>query len=412
MMLIKKIICIFGLCCLIACTESKAVTESVQNSDKTIIIPHGNTNDLLVDIYIGSKGPYKFILDTGADVSGVSRTVADQLDLEFQNQTEFSFKTVSNIEYFDITTSLDLFISKDKIHRKTRLIILDNYFSEDLTLVQGVIGATEFLGGVLENEPDKARVLLTLPDKSPTCDFTNPSSDCGRIKDIDFSIPFSLGDQNGTLLIDSGYDGAKAIALYKSEGLNKIWNKYHLNLPDFTDQYTSNKPMKTLRTRDFTINNKEGCIGEFLLRDPTDSSPTTEQSRGLIGWPALKTVPFTIDYKSFGADFPQGLCVNENQKTIGIVSGYSPEDFSSFILTNIREDSPADRAGVKVGDEVEKMKLSNGHVLTKFDKTMFDWNHAHVYAPVGSQVTYYIRRDGVLKEFVMTAEDVDLLEFE
>ena len=81
-------------------------------------------------------------------------------------------------------------------------------------------------------------------------------------------------------------------------------------------------------------------------------------------------------------------------------------------VSNFIAGSSADKVGIKQHDQVEKIILANGKVITKFDNTLFNHHDQHVYAPVGSKVTYFVRRDGILKPFTMTAEGVRLVDLD
>ena len=402
---ISKVCCLF-LALIFNCTLVQAQSDLVD-----IIIPHNNYSlTPIIDIYIGDKGPYKFVIDTGASQSSISRKLADEIGLSYKKQSSSSTLTANSIIFKDITESLDLYISEHKVHRRTDLFITDHDFNT-LTKARGILGVAQFQDGVLENHPDHKALKLTIHKTVESCELLNEQSKC--YKNISKLLPtkFSLGDYNGDLLIDTGNQGTRYISLFKSQETNRLWNRVHHELPEVKLDGLSDKPLRLLRTQDFSLNGQP-CIGEVLLRDPYDKAPKLEELIGFIGWSVLQSMSFKIDYKNDHVSFTVDKCPYDNVKTIGISGVYTSKDFRYMYVEDFIAGSSADRLGIKRHDQVEKIILANGKVITKFDNTLYNHNDQHVYAPVGSKVTYFVRREGELKPFVMTAEGVHLVDLD
>ena len=399
---IISILCVFLLS--VACTGADSTTTP-------ILIPH-NDHDLtpVLDIYIGDKGPYKFLIDTGATQSSITRDLADEVGLSYQEQSDSSTLTVIEEKFQAVTEIIDLYISDQKIKRRTNLFITEDKFNLE-TKARGILGISAFQTGVLENDPINQNLILSLPSEAKECDISNKQSGC-LVTTSDFTtVPFSLGSHHGNIIIDTGHQAGTVIGFFKSLYTNKLWHQYHQDLPIVEAGAFSDRPLRFLRTNNFSLNGKS-CLGEVLIRDPEDKSPLYDSTVGYLGWAVLKYIPFKIDYKNEDFFFNMHQCPYANVKTIGINGIYTSKDFRYMYIDGIIAGSPADRSGLKLGDQVEKIILSDGNVLTKFDITIINHNDQHVYAPVGSKVTYFVRRDDELIPFVMTAEGPPLVELD
>lgn len=382
-----------------------------QATDKTIIIPHNNHNlTPILDVYIGEKGPFKFVIDTGASYSSISRSLADELNLTYEEQNSLSTLTTNDIVYEDVSLGLDLYLSHQKIHRKTDIYVTDIQFN-NLTKARGILGVAQFQNGIIENFPKEEHLQLTLPEKTEACKFFSKHRKCTSNSYVLSGRKFSLGGESGDLIIDTGNQGPKAIALFKNQYTNELWDKYHRGLSEVRLSGLSDKPLRLLRTPNFSIDGKN-CVGEILLRDPSDKAPLIHEFVGFIGWSALESYPFKIDYKHNNIDLKMSTCPHDKVKTIGISSLSFSTDFQYVYVNGLIEGSPADEVGIKRGDKIEKIILADDKVITKFDNSIYQWNDQHVYAQPGSKVTYFIRRNGELKPYVMTAEDLNLVELE
>ncbi|MEP6342783.1 MAG: aspartyl protease family protein [Maricaulaceae bacterium] len=382
-----------------------------QDTFVDITIPHNDFNATpVVDVYIGDKGPYIFAVDTGASSSSITKQLADEIGLQYV-EPPTKILTVKDVSSIEITNQVDIYISDKKVHRKTRLHIAD-FEHELLTKAVGILGVSEMLGGTLVNVPTQKKLILSLPLTNPICDSENELSFCyGAFKKTK-TINFSLGSHNGVLLIDTGYSGHTNLVMFKSHETNNIWNQYPDDIQLLNLKGISNLPLKTFRTNDFTYNNKD-CSADIIIRNPMDASPLFSELTGIVGWNIISNEDFTIDFKEGGGiDFPNNNCPFKKENTLGLKGVYSSADFSLLFIKNLVFDSAATKAGLKEGDQIEKIILADGNVITKFDHTLFNYNDQHVYAPVGSKVTYFVRRDGVLKPFIITAEGVPVLELD
>jgi len=243
----------------------------------------------------------------------------------------------------------------------------------------------------------------------PDCDQLNSTSYCSKLQI--HTVDFQLKNHIGKLILDTG-SSYKDLIMFKSHFTNSLWVKSQGEFQGKTNAAISNKTLGFFRADNFIINDGPNCIGEFVIKDPQDSSPLFIQTFGVMGWPLLNDYHFSIDYKTNKVYFDNSTCPYKKVKTLGVSGvGLVPEE-TEVILTGIVVGEAADKAGVREGDIVEKLILSNGVVLEHFSPSFFDMQEHHAYAPPGSKVTYFIRREDGVKKFEVIAALPAVLELE
>ena len=132
----------FKICFLILCTlaiggcRSPFVPKTlVLQAERGVVPMRLEKNVLLVDVFINGQGPYTFGLDTGAAVTGISRELADKLDLP----------EAARIKHVAVTYSGRKVTAKKVVHIQT-LRIGTAEFREFKATVRDYAEKNKFLG--------------------------------------------------------------------------------------------------------------------------------------------------------------------------------------------------------------------------------------------------------------------------
>lgn len=206
----------------IACSAHSKEAKPV--NEVQIVIPHGNfAKSPTVDVYLKGKGPFKFLLDTGATNSVISPVLARELGIESDKTTpKSSTLLLDGIRYFYYSEMTDIYLGKDKILRRSRMQISSGGIYGDIV---GTIGLSTLYEAKIVNDPDAAQLKIILDENKTECDPIKVKSKCNFSFYDNPRIDVELGGEKFELLLDTGYEGSIPFILFKSKFTNKIWEK-------------------------------------------------------------------------------------------------------------------------------------------------------------------------------------------
>jgi hypothetical protein len=366
-----------------------------------------NNNLVVIPVVVNGQLPLKFILDTGVRTAILTEKVfADILNLAFTRKYTVggpgNFRTVQ--AYVTNNVSLDL---PPGVHGEGHALLvleedyleLRNYLGAD---VQGILGYELFSRFIVTIDYEKKELILTRPDKY------KPKRKAQRIKiSVEDTKPYfvttvSLTDSSkirAKLLIDSG----------ASHGL--------ILEPDSNDTIrVPSNYVKSIIGRGLggVITGKIGRVagvdlGKYDVRnvvanfpDPNSYMDTLKMSRsvkrnGAIGGEILSRFKVTFDFPKENLYLQKNTAFKKKfyYNMSGLTIKAKGSRLDNFEVTDVREKSPADVAGIKPGDLVETI---NG-----IPAASLDLNQMNSFFNVrpGKRISLNVNRDGMRmrKEF-------------
>jgi hypothetical protein len=137
-----------------------------------------------------------------------------------------------------------------------------------------------------------------------------------------------------------------------------------------------------------------GVPVESSVWDVIDLPSSSAEGDGTVGFGFLKNFNIIIDYdrRRVWLENFTGKVSNEPEGETGISAGYS-ESRKAVIVARVSPDSPADKAGIKEGDELLSVdSLDLGHQSFRALRRILQ-------GPVGSKVRLAISHGGMLKRY-------------
>lgn len=343
-------------------------TNTAQNSlsgHKKIDVPFEFVNNfIIVNIQFNNLLNFKFIFDTGAEYTILTkREYADMLGVQYDREFKIVGADLSTTLVAYLARRVNLKLGPIENPNQDWLVMGEDYFRfESLvgTEVHGILGANFFSRYVVKI--NYKRKVITLYDPQ----FFKPPSNYAE-------IPISVHKNKPYVQLDS--------KLLQNDTMTSL--KYlidtgaSLSLLLYTDTHEALKlPEKIVRgnigyglggyIEGFTGRFHELNLGPHKLNDVVGNyqevyefmdSTEIKRRNGLIGNMVLKRFELIIDY------FRGKLYLKPNRSfkkafkydRSGITLIASGKELNTFTVNYVVPDSPADLAGILVGDEVKKV---------------------------------------------------------
>jgi len=378
----------------------------LENNASQVYLSFKNESHLMiVPIKINDSGPLNFILDTGSE----SGMIFDKLIIGENNLVDARTIPVyakDGIKITDIwvANNIDINFSGVKGHDQSMLVLQENFVDVENVIgikAHGILGSEIFNRFVVEVNYPNRTIGLTKPES-----FTPPK----RYK----KTPIIIENSRPYIRMKVKQKGRKKVEL-------KLLIDTGASSPLLLDPEANDKikvPKKTLdhvvgRSIAGVMNGKIGRvkkvkIGKFkfkkvlasypddwgIAQNP-DSLPDEDVRYGTVGSELLSKFNIIFNYRE--------KCIylkpNENFKepfrfnTIGLNVMAFGKDLNNYFVNDIIKDSPADHAGLQVGDEV--IALNNNpaffYELSQITNIL--------KSNKGNLLKLIIRRDGDLLQF-------------
>jgi len=374
-------------------------------ADRVSLSFKSESNLMIVPIKINDQGPFNFILDTGSE----SGMIFDKLIIgenNLVNARTIPIYAADGNKVTDLWVANDIRINFAGVHGKDQsmLVLQSNFVDIENVLgikAHGILGSEIFNRFVVDIDYSARRINLTHPE-----DFRRPKSYKKIPIMIDNFRPYvnvdvkQKGEKSITvkLLIDTGASSALFLDAESNEDIV---------LPERTLEHTIGRGLAGI-VKGKIGRVKKVKLGKYKFKKVLTSYP---DNWGLSK-PNVETKREDIRYGTIGSDvlskfhvifnYHEGymyLKPNRNFEerfqfnTIGMNVMAFGERLNEYFVNDIIPDSPADRAGLEIGDEVIAMN-NNPAFFYKLDEVVSVLKRAP-----GERLKLIIRRDGNLMEF-------------
>jgi len=382
------------------CINSKSQNpkNNFQSGEK-IIIPFEYVNNfIIVDIFLHRKLPLKFILDTGAQHTIITKKeIAAVLGLEYVKEFKIVGADMERELIANLITNVGLKIGNLEEENLQMLVLDEDYFLfEELTglKIQGILGGNFLKKYVVELDYKKKKLIIHHPS------FFKPNKKYNEIPlDINNEKPFvksNLVFQNldtlneSILLIDSGAGVTLMLESGENEeitipenavpgnigtGLGGDLIGYFGMLPEFS---FGKYKLKNIPTNFQVIENDS--IKQNLF-----------QRNGLIGNQILDRFKVIIDYRRDKLYLHPNKRLNKPFKfdKSGIAVIASGLNLGKYLIQSVMRYSPAGEAGLKPGDQILSLNYIPSNLLSIIGITN------KLKRREGKKIRMVIKRDGV-----------------
>ncbi len=382
----------------------------LSGNGKKIEIPFTFENNfIIVTVLFNNFFPLKFIFDTGAEHTILTkREISDLMSINYTRRFTIMGSDMTSVLIAYLTQNIDLTIGKLKVLNKNILVLDEDYFRFDEYAgidVHGIMGADLFRRYVVEINYKRRIITLYQPDdfEAPEKKFYTLPIEVSRNKPY-INVPINY--PNGTLLetkllLDTG--ASLPVLLYTN-------THSQLQLPE---KIIRSKLAMGLggELEGFIGRSQKVTIGEEYLRDVTtyfqelpkaaDSLQLNDRD-GILGNEILSRFTVIIDYMNSEIHLRPGRKFRKKFKydRSGILLARAGEKLEQFVIYDIVKGSPADKAGLQIGDIITwcngwpAIFYSLEGITNKFKKR------------IGKKIRLKVERDEVKMEFKFRLKDL------
>ncbi len=356
-------------------------------------------NRVFVEVQLNGRGPFHFILDTGAGDFAIVDDVAQRLGLQVEDAGQENGVGERKVRIG--RTQIAKVQLGDLRFEDLKATVLPNGDSANVfgkMPVDGIVGLDLFQQVVVSHDYIHMDLTFTLPDKF---NYRGP----GVIVHFDRprQIPVvdaELDGVRGKFGIDTG--ARSSLLVYGPfVDQNKLKEKYDAKLEGVTG-WGIGGPVRSLLARA-----KELRIGEVVVRDlvirlsiQKTGLTTSSAMAGLIGPDVLSQFDLTVDYS-------RNRLIFEKNKHYGRRDSYDRagmwmgEDGEHFAVVDVIAGGPADEAGIKQGESI----LAIDGVST--DKLVLPEVRDKIrHGPIGKRITFLLESNGKRRTAVVTLRDL------
>ena len=401
---LKKAV-LFFLLSLLSNSLAHAQFNLYTGNKKSVEVPFQyEHNFIIVEIIFNKVFPLKFILDTGAEHTILTkREFTDILDIPYRKKFRIVGADMQTVLFANLATGIHLNMNGVVAHRHNMLVLEEDYFKfEQMTglEIHGIIGADFFRHFVMKIDYKRRVITFTNPRH-----FKKPS---GKYREYPIEIkknkpyiitPVTL--QNGTtidakLLLDTGASLALLLNTSSHPDLtipeNVIVGNIGTGLGGFLEGFmgrVQSYELAGFQLEDIIVNFQEVSL---------NADTTYANSRnGILGNSILSRFTIITDYQNnriFVRPIKKFKRKFHYDKSGLLVVASGPK-LESFVVSSIIPGSPAAEAGILRGDQIKAINglpsslLSLRNIITYLQKRE------------GKRIKMTIVRDGqkIKKEF-------------
>jgi hypothetical protein len=390
------------LCCC-GCVLAAAAPKHIVSAAKTAFtLPFDLVdNRVFVEVRLNSRGPFHFLLDTGAGGVTVSADLAQQLGLHVgeagegrgvgekivhAGQAQVAQLQIGDLAFADMETNvMDLSDAPQVFGTKP---------------FDGIIGLPVFERMVVKHDYVNRVLTFTAPDKF---DYAG----AGVIVRFERprQIPVAAGSLDGVagnFGVDTG--ARSSLLLYGPFcAQNNLQEKYGAKLEGVTG-WGIGGPVRSLLARAGTLQIGEVIVRDLVIRLSAQKSGLTTSSAmaGLIGPDVLSQFDVTFDYSRTRIIFEKNRNYGrrDSYDRAGIWMGQAT-DGKHFTVVDVIAGGPGAAAGVKPGDQILAINGENTANLILPDE-----RETIRRGPAGDKLTLLLESGGKQRTAVVALKDL------
>lgn len=375
------------MCVALFCLQLSSSAQSrgiFQPGQQTVEIPFEFENNLMiVEVRFDGVFPLRFIFDTGAEHTILTkREITDLMGVAYEKRFSILGADMSTELYAYLVRNVDLKIGNFMARKRPLLVLEEDYFNFENfagVQIQGILGADFFHRYVVEIDYRKEVIKLHKPGlfELPDEGFQKANLEIHRNKPYIFG-PLTFRQDttiSGKYLLDTG--AGLPLLLYTETHPflhvppNVILSNIGMGLGGYLQGYLGRIDALEINRFRFT-----GIITSFQELLPDVDSSYLNGRNGLIGNELLKRFHLIIDY-------PREVVYFKPEKNFdkafrydrsGMVITASGPQLNTYLVNYVLPGSPADEAGVQVGDEILRINwlpasfFSLSNITDKFKK--------------------------------------------
>ncbi|MFK8165289.1 MAG: aspartyl protease family protein [Lewinella sp.] len=342
---------------------------------KRIELPFVIENDFMViSILLDNVLPLRFIIDTGAENTILlEKEITDMLDVSYRRTFQVRGADIENSMTAYLATGIDLRIADRLLARNRSMLVLEeNYFDFERitgTTIQGILGADFLMRFTVEFDYRRNIMILHEPAKyKPSSKHVLVPSVFIRNRPY-LKIPIGVNTSTTTerrLLLDSG---AGLTLLMHTFGDSSQVDLPVQKVPAYiADGLGGSLEGSVGRSRKIELADKElnGVVTYFQPLD-TVGLEFMNDREGIMGNRILQRFNVAIDYTGKRVFFrPEGRKwkqkFNFDRSGLSLIAG--GPNLRTYTVASIVPDSPAARAGMKIGDRLAAVNNTSVGFLT------------------------------------------------
>lgn len=379
--------------------SAQTIGFTLKEDAKKIEIPFETFNNLIiVPVTLNNAIPLRFILDTGVQTTILTeRTFSDLLNIQYHRKlTLYGADGDKGVDAYvagNVTLELPGTVGKGQVMLvlEEDYLQLKNYLGEN---VHGILGYEIFRRFTVKINYDKNILTLYEPEwfKPPKGYTVIPIT----VEETKPYMMASVALQNNTttsskLMIDTGASHSLLLDANSHPSFSLPENRVRCNLGrglgGDIDGYLGR--IENISFDDFTFNE---VISSFPDTSRLGEAFRSTGRQGTLGAGILKRFSVIIDYKSNKLYLKKNKYYKDdfeyNMSGLELVA--IGERLNTFVIEDVREDSPADDVGLMAGDTLVKI---NGMSALNLD--LNDLHHIF-RSKDGKKIRIKIRREGAV----------------
>lgn len=368
----KKTVLILFINILSHLTIAQSFGFILPNEKEVVRIPFEiHNNFIVVQVVINKSLPLKFIFDTGAEHTILSKNIiAAALNLKYDRPIKIIGSDLNKEIVAYVSTKVHLKVGEAIAPSQDMLILKDDYFKIDEYVgqdIHGIIGADLFRNLVLKI--DYRKNLITVRQ---TKNFKPPK---GKWKEVPVTIekykPYIIANAHYNdkiskvkLLVDSGASLSLLLHTNTSEDLefpeSLIKGSVGRGLGGILEGFLGR--LNRLEFGDFYFNN---IVANYQDISETMKIESISKRNGILGGVLMSRFNIIIDYPKEKLYLWPHRKYNKNFKydKSGLELILSGNKLKTIIVYNILKNSPAYEAGIRKGDQIISVNYAHFNLL-------------------------------------------------
>ncbi len=299
----------------------------------------------VVSTMIDGKGPYHFVLDTGAGITVITPELAERIGLEGKKSGQVTGSATVPVK---MLTLQDVRVGRAEVRGVAAAIVplpLDLTYQGDYGRIDGVLGYS-FLSHFAVTIDLKDDVATFTPPQA----YRKPARAYGVGADLSDKTPIVEGRADGftgTFKIDTGDSGALTLTA-RFRAAHNVKERYSDGEPEMLEGVGGMEAALAIRVQTFTL--AGAAIGNVSASLPATKTGVLGTASGNVGVGVLRRFTFTVDYTGRRVDFMPNHLIDSYvpYESTGLKSMRQFD--GTFRVIAVIPHSAGEKAGVQVGD--------------------------------------------------------------